>query len=186
VADLFCITGWLAISLAKDIIWLDMGRFLVGIGVGLISYVVPVYIAEITPKHVRGAFTFSNQLLQNCGVAVVYYFGNFLSWRTLAIIGSIPCWIQVIGLFFIPESPRWLAKKGRDKECEEVLQKLRGRKYDIVPEACEIKISVEASKKNSNINIRSLFEKRYAHQLTVRKEEFYSFIKYILVILIFI
>ncbi|OAP04105.1 hypothetical protein AXX17_AT3G04940 [Arabidopsis thaliana] len=167
VADLFCITGWLAISLAKDIIWLDMGRFLVGIGVGLISYVVPVYIAEITPKHVRGAFTFSNQLLQNCGVAVVYYFGNFLSWRTLAIIGSIPCWIQVIGLFFIPESPRWLAKKGRDKECEEVLQKLRGRKYDIVPEACEIKISVEASKKNSNINIRSLFEKRYAHQLTI-------------------
>ncbi|XP_010485981.1 PREDICTED: sugar transporter ERD6-like 12 isoform X1 [Camelina sativa] len=167
LADLFCITGWLAIALAKDIIWLDMGRILVGIGVGLVSYVIPVYVAEITPKHVRGAFTFSNQLMQNFGIAIVYYFGNFVSWRTLALIGSIPCWIQVIGLFFIPESPRWLAKNDRDKEVEVVLQKLRGPNYDIVPEACEIKISVEASKRRSNISIRTLFKKKYAHQLTI-------------------
>jgi SP family facilitated glucose transporter-like MFS transporter 8 len=50
VADLFCITGWLAISLAKDIIWLDMGRFLVGIGVGLISYVVKLFPEKMTKK----------------------------------------------------------------------------------------------------------------------------------------
>ncbi|XP_010485982.1 PREDICTED: sugar transporter ERD6-like 12 isoform X2 [Camelina sativa] len=128
---------------------------------------IPVYVAEITPKHVRGAFTFSNQLMQNFGIAIVYYFGNFVSWRTLALIGSIPCWIQVIGLFFIPESPRWLAKNDRDKEVEVVLQKLRGPNYDIVPEACEIKISVEASKRRSNISIRTLFKKKYAHQLTI-------------------
>ncbi|KAL1211718.1 Sugar transporter ERD6-like 12 [Cardamine amara subsp. amara] len=167
LADLFCITGWLAIALAKNIIWLDVGRFLVGIGVGIISYVVPVYVAEITPKHVRGAFTFSNQLLQNCGLAIVYYFGNFLPWRTLAVIGIIPCSIQVIGLFFIPESPRWLARKGRDKELDEVLQKLRGRRYDIAFEARQIKHSVEASKQNPNIGIRSLFRKRYTRQLTI-------------------
>ncbi|XP_024015352.1 sugar transporter ERD6-like 12 isoform X2 [Eutrema salsugineum] len=156
-----------ASAFAKNIIWLDLGRFFVGIGIGLISYVVPVYVAEITPKHVRGAFTFSNQLLQNCGVAIAYYFGNFLSWRSLAFIGIIPCGIQVIGLFFIPESPRWLAKKGRDKEVEDALQKLRGKRYDIVLETREIKISVEVSKQNSNMGIRSLFRKRYAHQLTI-------------------
>ncbi|CAG7878386.1 unnamed protein product [Brassica rapa] len=167
LADLFCITGWLAIALAKDIVLLDLGRFFVGIGVGLISYVVPVYVAEITPKHIRGAFTFSNQLLQNCGVAIAYYFGNFLSWRSLALIGIIPCGIQVIGLFFIPESPRWLAKKGRDEEVEVVLQKLRGKGHDIMLEARAIKISVEVSKQNSNTSIRSLFRKRYAHQLTI-------------------
>ncbi|KAG5399160.1 hypothetical protein IGI04_020974 [Brassica rapa subsp. trilocularis] len=167
LADLFCITGWLAIALAKDIVLLDLGRFFVGIGVGLISYVVPVYVAEITPKHIRGAFTFSNQLLQNCGVAIAYYFGNFLSWRSLALIGIIPCGIQVIGLFFIPESPRWLAKKGRDEEVEVVLQKLRGKGHDIMFEARAIKISVEVSKQNSNTSIRSLFRKRYAHQLTI-------------------
>ncbi|CAN6888629.1 unnamed protein product [Brassica oleracea] len=167
LADLFCITGWVAIALAKDIVLLDLGRFFVGIGVGLISYVVPVYVAEITPKHIRGAFTFSNQLLQNCGVAIAYYFGNFLSWRSLALIGIIPCGIQVIGLFFIPESPRWLAKKGRDEEVEVVLQKLRGKGHDIMFEARAIKISVEVSKQNSNTSIRSLFRKRYAHQLTI-------------------
>ncbi|CAF1938611.1 unnamed protein product [Brassica napus] len=167
LADLFCITGWVAIALAKDIVLLDLGRFFVGIGVGLISYVVPVYVAEITPKHIRGAFTFSNQLLQNCGVAIAYYFGNFLSWRSLALIGIIPCGIQVIGLFFIPESPRWLAKKGRDEEVEVVLQRLRGKGHDIMFEARAIKISVEVSKQNSNTSIRSLFRKRYAHQLTI-------------------
>uniref|UniRef100_A0A1J3IE36 Sugar transporter ERD6-like 12 n=1 Tax=Noccaea caerulescens TaxID=107243 RepID=A0A1J3IE36_NOCCA len=167
IADIFCITGWLAIASAKNIIWLDTGRLFVGIGAGLISYVVPVYVAEITPKHVRGAFTFSNQLLQNCGIAIAYYFGNYLSWRTLALIGIIPCGVQVTGLLFIPESPRWLAKKGRDKEVEVALQKLRGKNYNVVRESREIKISVEVSKQNSNIGIRSLFKKRYAHQLTI-------------------
>ncbi|KAL0792462.1 hypothetical protein Bca101_063839 [Brassica carinata] len=61
VSDILCITGWLCIAFAKDVLWLNIGRFSSGIGLGLISYVVPVYIAEITPKHVRGTFTFSNQ-----------------------------------------------------------------------------------------------------------------------------
>jgi SP family facilitated glucose transporter-like MFS transporter 8 len=108
ITEVFCISGWLAIALAKNIIWLDLGRFFVGIGVGLLSYVVPVYIAEITPKTVRGTFTFSNQLLQNCGVATAYYLGNFMSWRIIALIGILPCLIQLVGLFFVPESPRWL------------------------------------------------------------------------------
>ncbi|XP_024015084.1 sugar transporter ERD6-like 9 isoform X2 [Eutrema salsugineum] len=147
-----------------NIIWLDFGRFFVGIGVGLISYVIPVYIAEITPKNVRGTFTFSNQLLQNCGLATAYYLGNSMSWRTIALIGIIPCMIQFFGLFFIPESPRWLAKEGRDKECEAVLQKLRGKEADVIRESREIMISVDAT---ANISMRSLFKKKYSRQLTI-------------------
>ncbi|KAL0794720.1 hypothetical protein Bca101_066097 [Brassica carinata] len=59
--EAFCVTGWLAVALAKDALWLDCGRLLLGIGVGLFSYVIPVYIAEIAPKHVRGSFVFANQ-----------------------------------------------------------------------------------------------------------------------------
>ncbi|KAL1211690.1 Sugar transporter ERD6-like 12 [Cardamine amara subsp. amara] len=164
IAELFCISGWLAIALAKNIIWLDLGRFFVGIGVGLLSYVVPVYIAEITPESVRGTFTFSNQLLQNCGLATAYYLGNFMSWRTIALFGIFPCLIQFFGLFLVPESPRWLAKKGRDEECEIVLQKLRGQEADIIKETREIMISVEAS---ANISMRSLFKRKYTRQLTI-------------------
>ncbi|CAH8272444.1 unnamed protein product [Arabidopsis lyrata] len=61
VSDLLCIIGWFSIAFAKDVIWLNFGRISSGIGLGLISYVVPVYIAEISPKHVRGTFTFTNQ-----------------------------------------------------------------------------------------------------------------------------
>ncbi|XP_050274559.1 sugar transporter ERD6-like 5 isoform X3 [Quercus robur] len=57
VSETFCILGWLAIVFSKDVWWLDLGRFLVGCGIGVLSYVVPIYISEITPKNVRGAFT---------------------------------------------------------------------------------------------------------------------------------
>ncbi|KAG2305462.1 hypothetical protein Bca52824_034113 [Brassica carinata] len=59
--EAFCVTGWLAMALAKDALWLDCGRLLLGIGIGLFSYVIPVYVAEIAPKHVRGSFVFANQ-----------------------------------------------------------------------------------------------------------------------------
>ncbi|KAE8675358.1 Sugar transporter ERD6-like 5 [Hibiscus syriacus] len=49
-SDVFCTAGWLSIAFAKNALWLDIGRLLIGIGVGVICYVVPVYIAE---KHLR-------------------------------------------------------------------------------------------------------------------------------------
>ncbi|CAA7041241.1 unnamed protein product [Microthlaspi erraticum] len=142
LAEAFCISGWLAIAVAKDIIWLDFGRFFVGIGVGLLSYV----------------------LLQNCGIATAYYLGNFMSWRTIALIGIIPCLIQFFGLFLVPESPRWLAKDGQDEECEVVLQKLRGKEGDVMTETRQIMISVDAT---VNTSMRSLFKKKYTRQLTI-------------------
>ncbi|WZZ30012.1 hypothetical protein YC2023_013413 [Brassica napus] len=151
VAEAFFISGWLAIAQAKNIIWLDFGRFFVGTGVGLASYVVPVYIAEITPKNVRGTFTFSNQLLQNCGIATAYYIGNFVSWRTIALIGT-------------PSHLYLFAKENRDEECEVVLQKLRGKEADIVKETREIMISVDAT---ANISMQSLFKRKYARQLII-------------------
>ncbi|KAF5453949.1 hypothetical protein F2P56_023658 [Juglans regia] len=60
-AEMFCILGWLAMAFSKDAWLLDLGRFLVGCGIGVLSYVVPVYIAEITPKNVRGGFTSLSQ-----------------------------------------------------------------------------------------------------------------------------
>ncbi|XP_050274563.1 sugar transporter ERD6-like 5 isoform X2 [Quercus robur] len=108
VSETFCILGWLAIVFAKDAWWLDLGRFLVGCGIGILSYVVPVYIAEITPKNVRGSFTSLSQLMIGCGKALTFLIGSLVNWRTLALIGIIPCLAHLLGLFFIPESPRWL------------------------------------------------------------------------------
>ncbi|XP_030961468.1 sugar transporter ERD6-like 5 isoform X3 [Quercus lobata] len=108
VSETFCILGWLAIVFSKDVWWLDLGRFLVGCGIGVLSYVVPVYISEITPKNVRGAFTSLSELMIGCGKALTFLIGSLVNWRTVALIAIIPCLVHLLGLLFIPESPRWL------------------------------------------------------------------------------
>nr|POE94042.1 sugar transporter erd6-like 11 [Quercus suber] len=107
-SEIFSIAGWLAIAFAKNAWWLDLGRLSLGFGNGLIGYVVPIYIAEITPKNFRGGFTSANQLMICCGISLMYFIGNVTTWRILALIGAIPCVLELIGLFLIPESPRWL------------------------------------------------------------------------------
>ncbi|KAK6260151.1 hypothetical protein SCA6_014625 [Theobroma cacao] len=104
----FCVAGWLAIYFAKGALPLDIGRLATGYGMGVFSYVVPVFIAEIAPKNLRGALTTINQLMICTGVSVAFIIGTVLTWRTLALTGLIPCAILLCGLFFIPESPRWL------------------------------------------------------------------------------
>ncbi|KAI8547850.1 hypothetical protein RHMOL_Rhmol07G0227600 [Rhododendron molle] len=196
-AEVFCIIGWLGIVLAKGAWLLDLGRFLVGYGIGLLSYVVqalefdfyiwlllnvtleaegicicnskqvPVYIAEITPKNLRGGFTAVNQLMICIGVSITYLVGTFISWRMLALIGTIPCVLQLLGLFFIPESPRWLAKNDRWLDCEAALQRLRGQSAYISVEATEIRDYTETLQKLAAAKVLDLFQRRYAHSLVV-------------------
>ncbi|KAG7645606.1 Major facilitator superfamily domain [Arabidopsis thaliana x Arabidopsis arenosa] len=167
ISDVCCIFGWLAVAFAHDIIMLNTGRLFLGFGVGLISYVVPVYIAEITPKTFRGGFSYSNQLLQCLGISLMFFTGNFFHWRTLALLSAIPSAFQVICLFFIPESPRWLAMYGQDQELEVSLKKLRGENSDILKEAAEIRETVEISRKESQSGIRDLFHIGNAHSLII-------------------
>ncbi|KAJ9682101.1 hypothetical protein PVL29_018136 [Vitis rotundifolia] len=141
-SEVFCIMGWLAVVFSKDAWWLDFGRLSIGCGMGLLSYVVPVYIAEITPKNLRGGFTTVHQLMICCGSSITFLLGTLVNWRILALIGTIPCLIQIVGLPFIPESPRWLARSGRWQDCEAALQRLRGESAIISQEAAEIKVGV--------------------------------------------
>ncbi|TKY61453.1 Sugar transporter ERD6 5 [Spatholobus suberectus] len=166
-SEVFCILGWLAIAFSKVGWWLYVGRLLVGCGMGLLSYVVPVYVAEITPKNLRGGFTTVHQLMICCGVSLTYLIGAFLNWRILAIIGTIPCLVQLLGLFFIPESPRWLAKFGHWEWSESVLQRLRGKNADVSQEATEIRDFTEALQRQTEASIVGLFQLQYLKSLTV-------------------
>ncbi|KAJ4779385.1 Major facilitator superfamily protein [Rhynchospora pubera] len=167
IADVFCIVGWLSIVFSKNYWYLDVGRFLVGCGIGLFSYMVPVYISEITPKDVRGSFATVNQLMICCGASLAYLLGTFLSWRALAILGVAPCLFQLLGLLFIPESPRWLSKLGRYQEFEVALQKLRGDAVDIFEEAEEIKEFTKKLVHQKEASLIDLFQKEYIHAVTV-------------------
>ncbi|XP_058772736.1 sugar transporter ERD6-like 4 isoform X1 [Vicia villosa] len=161
------IIGWLAISFAKDSAFLFMGRFLEGFGVGIISYVVPVYIAEISPQNMRGTLGSVNQLSITIGILLAYLLGFFVNWRVLAVLGTLPCLILIPGLFFIPESPRWLAKIRMTEEFESSLQVLRGFNTDISLEVHEIKSSVESMGKGVTIQFADLKMKKYWFPLMV-------------------
>ncbi|KAK9215414.1 hypothetical protein WN944_007419 [Citrus x changshan-huyou] len=167
LSDLFCIFGWLAIAFSKDAWSLYLGRCSLGIGLELMTYVIPIYIAEITPKNVRGAFTAANQLLVASGLSVIYLVGTVVSWRALALIAAVPCLLQVVGLFFIPESPRWLAKIGKEKELETTLQRLRGKTADISMESADIRDYTQTFKNDSRAGIFDLFQRKYAYSLSV-------------------
>ncbi|XP_030974086.1 sugar transporter ERD6-like 6 [Quercus lobata] len=161
------IIGWLAISFAKDVSFLYMGRLLEGFGVGIISYTVPVYIAEISPQNMRGSLGSVNQLAVTTGIMLAYLLGLFVNWRILAVLGILPCTILIPGLFFIPESPRWLAKMGMTEEFEASLQVLRGFDTDISIEVNEIKRSVASTSKRTTIRFSDLKRKRYWFPLTI-------------------
>ncbi|KAG6701505.1 hypothetical protein I3842_08G168400 [Carya illinoinensis] len=165
LSEILCLAGWLIIVFSKVNWCLDLGRLLVGCGMGLLSYVVPVYIAEITPKNLRGGFTTVHQLMICCGVSLTYLIGAFVNWRALALIGTIPCLVQLLGIFFIPESPRWLAKIGRERECETALQRLRGENADISQEAAEIRDYTETLQQLSEASFLDLFQPQYARSL---------------------
>ncbi|KAH9758745.1 Sugar transporter ERD6-like 6 [Citrus sinensis] len=110
---------------------------------------VPVYIAEIAPQNLRGALGSVNQvgllvatLSVTIGIMLAYLLGLFVPWRILAVLGILPCTILITGLFFIPESPRWLAKMGMTEDFEASLQVLRGFDTDISIEVNEIKVGI--------------------------------------------
>ncbi|KAL0360671.1 UNVERIFIED_CONTAM: Sugar transporter ERD6-like 6 [Sesamum radiatum] len=155
------IIGWLAISFARDFSFLYMGRLLEGFGVGIISYTVPVYIAEIAPQNLRGGLGSVNQLSVTIGIMLAYLLGLFCSWRVLAVLGILPCLILIPGLFFIPESPRWLAKMGMMDDFEASLQVLRGFDTDITLEVNEIKRSVASTSRRTAIRFADLKLRRY-------------------------
>ncbi|CAM6093745.1 unnamed protein product [Calypogeia fissa] len=168
IASIPHIIGWVLTVFAQSTHVLYIARFLVGIGVGMISFTVPVYIAEISPKHLRGTLGTVNQLAVTIGIVLAYFGGMFLDWRMLAGAGVLPCSLLMVGLIFIPESPRWLAKAGgHDEELLGSLQSLRGKDTDISGEMYDIQTAVEESKLQPAPKLSDLGERRLFRPLLI-------------------
>lgn len=108
------------------------GRVINGITVGITSSQVPVYLAEIAKAEKRGSIVIIQQLAIEFGILVMYFIGygcSFISgtgsFRTAWGTQFIPAFFLIIGLPFLPRSPRWLAKVGRDREAIEVLARIQ-------------------------------------------------------------
>ncbi|CAI5500985.1 unnamed protein product [Closterium sp. Naga37s-1] len=127
LAALLLAAGWGGIALAQSLPLLLSSRVINGLGVGLASYVVPVYIAEVAPNAWRGALGSLNQLAITVGMLGVYSAGLALPWRPFAAFGALPAVALLLGVAAAPESPRWLARRGAGREeVLRVLLRLRG------------------------------------------------------------
>ena len=121
---------------------LIVGRLVLGLAIGLASFTAPLYLAEIAPESIRGAMISLYQLMITIGILVAFlsdtafsYSGN---WRWMLGVIAIPGALFLLGVAFLPESPRWLMMKGRQPEAEQVLHKLLGSRDAIAKEIGEI------------------------------------------------
>lgn len=119
------VVGVLVATFAPTIPWLVAGRIIVGLGIGVASMIGPLYISEVAPPKIRGALVSLNQLAITSGILLSYLvnfgFAANGSWRWMFGLGVIPAVILGIGVIFLPESPRWLVKRGRQNEARGVL-----------------------------------------------------------------
>jgi SP family galactose:H+ symporter-like MFS transporter len=127
-AALFCI-GTLIQATSYTYLMLFCGRFLTGIAVGISSVVSPVYLAEVAPPHRRGSFVSTYQLLVAGGILLAYaidfVFEQHSDWRLVFYIGFIPSFLQLMCLFFIPETPGWLLSQMKTTTAIDSLKHLR-------------------------------------------------------------
>ncbi|CAL9103290.1 unnamed protein product [Musa acuminata var. zebrina] len=117
---------------AQDVRTMIIGRLLAGIGIGISSAIVPLYISEISPTEIRGALGSINQLFICIGilmalVAGLPLAGNPLWWRTMFSIAIVPSVLMALGMAFCPESPRWLFQQGKLLQAETAIKKLYGK-----------------------------------------------------------
>ncbi|XP_074303253.1 sugar transporter ERD6-like 5 [Silene latifolia] len=165
--DVLGLVGWLSIAYSQGAWSLDIGRVLLGFANSLSGYAVPVYIAEISPKNIRGGLMYLGQVMYFCGITTVLLVGVVMRWRLLALIGVLPCMVQFLGIFFIPESPRWLVNYGRGEDYVNSLQRLRGKTVDISREAADIRDNFEHVGNIEGSSLTDMFHPKYAYALTV-------------------
>ncbi len=108
------------------------GRVLIGMAIGIASFVVPLYISEIAPSALRGGMVSLNQLFITIGIlisygGVDYLFSASSDWRAMFAFGAVPATVLLVGMFLLPDSPpRWLVSRQQTDRATAVLRKVRG------------------------------------------------------------
>lgn len=136
-------TFWSAV--APNLFFLIAARIIVGFAIGIASFVAPLYISEISPPKYRGTLVSLNQLAITLGILISYLTDYALAadekWRLMLAVGMIPAFGLTIGMFFLPESPRWMLLKGNIEKAKRILQYIR-RTKDVETEFNEIQKTV--------------------------------------------
>ncbi|MCW4466379.1 sugar porter family MFS transporter [Glutamicibacter sp. MNS18] len=130
------IVGTVLCSLAPNWEALAVGRFILGLAVGGASAIVPVYLAEISPQETRGSLVTRNEVMIVSGQFAAFVINAILYqiwghhdfiWRYMLIVAVLPAIALLVGMIFLPESPRWLISQGQHKNALVVLEQVRDK-----------------------------------------------------------
>ncbi len=130
-ADVLFIVGALWQAWTSNVAGMIAGRSIVGVAVGSASFVVPLYIGELSPGKFRGRLVVVSTLFITAGQVVAYVVGWLFSstphgWRWMVGLGALPAAVQFFMLLFLPETPRYLVKANRESQARDVLKKVYG------------------------------------------------------------
>lgn len=161
VAAVLFIIGSLLCAFTPSVSLLITARVLLGFAIGIASYAAPLYLSEVAPEKIRGSMISLYQLLITIGILAAYLsdtaFSYHGAWRWMLGIVVIPAVFMFLGVFVLPNSPRWLAAKGRNKEALQVLDDIRDTPQEAKKELAEIEQSLKVPqsgwalfKENSN------------------------------------
>ena len=124
------VVGSLVCAVAGSPSMLIVARVVLGLAIGIASFTAPLYLAEVAPEYIRGAMVSLYQLMITIGIFVAFLsdtaFSYSGSWRWMLGVIAIPGVLFLLGVFALPDSPRWLLMRGRRDEALDVLTQLRG------------------------------------------------------------
>ncbi len=137
--------GALASAMAPSPAILIVSRVVLGLAIGLASTNVPVYLSEVAPAHARGWVVSLFQLAVTIGIVIAYLtdyaFAGMEGWRWMLGLAVVPALVFGAGMFFLPETPRWLIRGGQHEVAHRVLIRIR-ELADVDVEIEEIKASL--------------------------------------------
>lgn len=139
--------GTLGSTLSHNFTSFVISRVIVGIAIGISSYIGPLYISEISPVKYRGALVSLNQLAISVGIFISYVagyaFAKHGAWRWMFGLGIIPAFLLLIGMTGLPYSPRWMLARGFDKKALDILHKIHGKTTAVTAEFENIRRSLK-------------------------------------------
>jgi SP family galactose:H+ symporter-like MFS transporter len=143
-ATLF-VGGAIVTALSPTFTLLISGRIIVGAAIGVASFTTPLYISEVSPVKIRGRLVSINQVALTSGIVISYLVDYALvdiqGWRWMFGLAAVPAAILGVGMFWLPESPRWLMSKNLIDSARTVLERIR-RTKDVGTELDDIQNSL--------------------------------------------
>jgi sugar porter (SP) family MFS transporter len=130
IAAVVFTVGALLAAFSPSVTVLVIARVIIGLAVGSAALVVPLYLSEIAPTEVRGAIASLNQLMIVGGILAAFIVNAILAssgnWRLMLGLAAVPSVILLVGMLFMPETPRYLVHTGEEEEARDVLEELPG------------------------------------------------------------